>query len=192
VTKVAVTESPYQVLVSCLLSLRTTDKITDKVTRELFKIAKTPRQMAKLTTKQIEKAVHSVNFNRTKAKRIKQISKEIVKKHNGKVPDDFFELLKFKGVGRKTANIVMVYGFGKEGLPVDVHVHVVSNRLGWVNTKTSEKTEIELRKMLPRRYWLDINDLLVRFGQNICITRNPKCNICSLSKFCKYYKEYVK
>jgi len=189
VTEVAnVTESPYQVLISCLLSLRTLDATTAKVSERLFKVAKTPRQMNKLSLRQLAKIIRPVNYYRTKSKRIRQISKEILQKYKGKVPDDFDTLMKFKGVGRKTANIVMVYGFGKQGLPIDTHCHRIPNRLGWIKTKTPEQTEKELRKILPKTYWHDFNDLFVQFGQNICRPAGPKCDACPVRKCCKYQK----
>ena len=182
-------EDPFKVLVSCILSLRTRDETTARVSRRLYEIADTPREIASLHLLTLEKAIRPVNYYKTKARRIKQISKEIVENHKGKVPDNFDDLLAFKGVGRKTANIVMVYGFHRPGIPVDTHVHRVSNRLGWVNTKTPEKTESALRSLLPQRYWLGINDIFVQFGQNICRPRNPKCWECPVSRYCRYYKE---
>ena len=185
--------SPYQVLVSCLLSLRTRDTTTAGAVKRLFTLAKTPQNMVKLSTKQIEKTIYPVGFYRVKAKRIKEISKVLLEKYKGKVPDDLDELLKLKGVGRKTANIVMVYGFQKEGLPIDVHCWRIPNRLGWVETKTPEQTEIELRKLIPKKYWLDFNDTFVTFGQNICKPVRPHCWECPVSKYCNYYKNvYLK
>lgn len=183
------TRSPYQVLVSCLLSLRTRDYTTAKASTRLFSLAKTPQKMVSLSTKQIEKAIYPVGFYRVKAKRIKAISKTLLEEYKGKVPDSLEELLKLKGVGRKTANIVMVYGFQKDGLPIDIHCHRIPNRLGWVNTKTPEKTEIELRKLIPHRYWLAFNDTFVTFGQNICKPARPRCWECPVTRYCRYYKE---
>ncbi len=149
--------------------------------------------MIKLSTKQIEKAIYPVGFYKTKSKRIKEICKKLIDEYNGKTPDDFDTLMEFKGVGRKTANIVMVYGFHKHGIPVDTHVHRVSNRLGLVLTKTPEKTELVLRDIVPKIYWMDLNDLFVQFGQNICKPIGPKCNICPVSKYCNYYRNvYLK
>ena len=183
------TRSPYQVLISCLLSLRTRDSTTAKATKRLFSLAKTPKEMIKLSTKQIEKAIYPVGFYRVKAKRIKAISKTLLEEYKGKVPDSLDELLKWKGVGRKTANIVIVYGFHKEGMPIDIHCHRIPNRIGWITTKTPEKTEVELRRLLPKRYWHDFNDTFVTFGQNICKPVRPRCFECPVSKHCKYYKE---
>ncbi len=183
-------EDPFLVLVSCILSLRTRDAVTDIVSRKLFSIANTPKKMSQLPLKKIENVVKSVNYYKTKARRIKEISFKLIKEYNGKVPDNFDELMKFKGVGRKTANIVMCYGFNKSGyIAVDTHVHRIPNRLGWIKTKTPEKTEEELKKILPKKYWHDFNDLFVQFGQNICLPRNPRCNVCPVSRYCKYYKE---
>lgn len=182
------TESPFHVLISCILSLRTRDETTAKASARLFAIADSVYDMDKLTTKQIARLIYPVGFYKTKAKRIKKICKELIEKYGGKVPDDFDTLITFKGVGRKTANIVMVYGFQKLGIPVDTHVHRVSNRLGWVETKTPEKTEFALRELLPKKYWMDFNDLFVQFGQNICKPVGPKCSICPINKRCKYYK----
>jgi endonuclease-3 len=187
------TSDPFKVLISCLLSLRTRDETTARVSEKLYKLADTPKTMSRLSTRQIGSAIKSVNYYKTKAKRIKEISKELVEKYNSRVPNDMNTLLTFKGVGRKTANIVLVYGFRKQGIPVDTHVHRVSNRLGWVSTKTPEKTEAALRSILPKRYWIDINDLFVQFGQNICRPVNPKCNDCPVSRYCRYYREiYLK
>lgn len=189
VTEVAnKTRSPYQVLIGCILSLRTKDETTAKASKRLFSLAKTPKQMTQLTTRRIQKAIYPVGFYKTKAKTIKEISRTLLKEHAGKVPNDIQTLLTFKGVGRKTANIVLVYGFGKKAIPVDVHVHVVANRLGWIKTKDPDKTEHELVKIVPKTYWLDLNDIFVQFGQNICITMKPRCEICPISKYCEYYK----
>jgi len=186
--EIAEERDPFKVLISCILSLRTRDETTARVSKKLYQLADNPKDMAKLSENDIARVIKSVNYYKTKAKRIKSISKLLIEKFNGKVPDDLDTLLTFKGVGRKTANIVIVYGFNKQGIPVDVHVHKISNRLGWVDTKSPEKTEIELRKILPKQYWMDLNDLFVQFGQNICLSRKPKCETCPISKYCKYYK----
>jgi len=181
--------SSYQILVGCLLSLRTKDETTARAARRLFSLAKTPKQMLKLNTRKVEKAIYPVGFYRVKAKRIKEISKVLLEKYKGRVPPDFEELMKLKGVGRKTANIVMVYGFHKPGLPIDTHCHRIPNRLGWIKTKTPEQTEQALMKILPKRYWQDFNDTFVTFGQNICRPVGPRCNICPVNKYCVYYKK---
>ena len=187
VTKISFENNPFRVLISCLLSLRTKDEMTARAFNNLFKIAGTPEKISRLNAKRIEKAIKSVNYYKTKAKRIKDISRVLVKKYNSKVPESFEKLLKLKGVGRKTANIVMGYGFNHpEALAVDVHVHVISNRLGIVKTKTADETEKELRKVLPKRYWPDYNDLMVGYGQNICRTAYPRCGACHIVKYCIY------
>ncbi len=189
-----ITRSPYQVLISCLLSLRTRDETTARASERLFALAKTPKEMIKLSTKQIEKAIYPVGFYKTKAKRIKEISQRILKEYEGQVPEDFDKLMQFKGVGRKTANIVMCYGFNRAGyIAVDVHVHRIPNRLGWLKTKKPEQTEKALKKILPKRYWRDFNDTFVTFGQNICKPVGPKCGTCPVKNYCKYYKNvYLK
>jgi len=179
------TRSPYMVLVSCLLSLRTMDKITGPVSKRLFEMAKTPQEIAKIPLKKLQEAIRPVNYYITKSKRIKEISKILVKKYNGRVPDDFDELMKLKGVGRKTAAITMVYGHNKpDFIPVDIHVHIIANRLGWIKTKNADKTMEELMKIVPKKYWYDLNDLFVRLGQNICTTASPFCSRCPITEYC--------
>ncbi|MBI3190147.1 endonuclease III [archaeon] len=187
-SEVAENDDPFKVLVSCILSLRTKDATTEKVSEQLFRLADSPEKMMGLDIKKIRNVIYSVNYYKTKAARIKQISAELMEKYSGKVPDDIDELMKFNGVGRKTANIVIVYGFRKPGMPVDTHVHRISNRLGWVNTKTPEKTELALRELIQKKYWIDVNDLFVQFGQNICKPINPKCSVCPVFRYCDYYK----
>lgn len=185
----SVPQNTFQVLVSCLISLRTKDEVTAAASRRLFAAAKNPKELAELPVKKIEKLIYPAGFYKTKAKRIKQIAKEI-HENRDKVPDTMEELLKFKGVGRKTANIVLVYGHGKKyHIPVDTHVHRIPNRLGWIKTKTPEKTEQELMKIIPRRHWQDFNDLFVSFGQNICKPVKPKCSECPVSEYCNYFKK---
>lgn len=176
---------PFKVLVSCIISLRTKDTVTYPAAKRLFELADTPKKMMNLKEKQIADAIYPAGFYKTKAERIKQISKELYEEHNSKVPDSIEGLVEFKGVGRKTANIVMVYGHNMPAVPVDVHVHKISNRLGWVQTKNPDQTEIALREKLPKKYWYEINELFVRHGQNICFTRNPRCDKCKISKYCK-------
>lgn len=178
-------ENPYKVLISCLLSLRTKDEVTFKATDKLFKLARTPKQMSKLDSMAIENAIYPVGFYKTKTKRIKEISSRLVDEYNSKVPEDFDELLKFKGVGRKTANIVITYAFGKPGIAVDTHVHRISNRLGLVKTKNPYETEFALKKVLPKKHWIVYNELLVKHGQNICRPIGPRCFECGVNKYCK-------
>ena len=179
------TRSPYMVLISCLLSLRTQDKTTGPVSKKLFEAADTPEKITKMPLKKLQEIIKPVNYYITKSKRIKDIAKDIIKKYNGKVPDTFEELMKLKGVGKKTAAITMVYGHRKaEYIPVDVHVHVISNRLGWVKTKNAERTMDELMKIVPTKYWHDLNDLFVLHGQNVCITMSPFCSKCAIKNLC--------
>lgn len=181
-----VKKTPFTTLISCILSLRTKDEVTDKASIRLFKKYTTPEKLAKAPIDEIEKLIFPVGFYHTKAKRIKEISGHLIDKYNGKVPDDFNELLKLKGVGRKTANIVMVYGYNKTGfLPIDTHCHRIPNRLGWIKTKTPEETEIKLKKILPRKFWDDFNNLFVQFGQTICVSISPFCSKCPIEKLCK-------
>ena len=179
-------ETPFVTLISCLLSLRTKDEVTAQASQRLLTNYHTPQEIVQLTEQQIETMIYPVGFYKTKARRIKDISKTLLEDYNGKVPDDFNELLTLKGVGRKTANIVMVYGHKKHGYqPIDTHCHRIPNRLGWIKTKTPEETEQTLLKVLPSKYWDDFNDLFVRFGQTICVPVSPFCSRCSLQKYCK-------
>jgi len=175
---------PFMVLISCILSLRTKDEVTIKASKRLFKLADTMEGLSKLSTEEIEEAIYPVGFYKTKAERIKQISLDLIEKYDSKVPDSIEELMKFKGVGRKTANIVITIGFGKLGIAVDTHVHRISNRLGYVSTKKPDDTEFELRKKLPRRHWIRFNDLLVLHGKSICTPISPKCSICPIYGYC--------
>ncbi|RLD15406.1 MAG: endonuclease III [Caldiserica bacterium] len=184
ISEIQETKDPFRVLISCLLSLRTKDGVTLKASKRLFLVAKTPEEFLNLSTKKIEELIYPVGFYRVKAKRIKEISKILIERFGGKVPDNLEELLTLPGVGRKTANIVITQGFNKYGIAVDTHVHRVSNRLGLVKTKTPEETEMELRKIIPKKYWIEFNDLFVSFGQNICTPISPKCSICPISKYC--------
>lgn len=182
-------KDPYLVLIFCILSLRTNDKTTYPASLRLLTLGKTPLEMTKHTQEEIEKAIYPVGFYKNKAKQILELSEILVKKYNSIVPDEIEELVKFNGVGRKTANLVLSEGFNKPAICVDVHVHRISNRMGWVNTKNPEETELKLREILPIKHWIDINSLLVTFGQNICKPINPKCSVCPINKFCDYYKK---
>ena len=167
------------------MSLRTKDDVTAKASLRLLKGNRTPEKVLKLSVKKIEKLIYPVGFYRTKARRIKEISKVLIDKYKSKVPKDFDELMKLKGVGKKTAAITMVYGHQKaDFIPVDVHVHVIANRLNWVKTKTPDETMDDLMKVVPKRYWYDLNDLFVQFGQNVCVTISPKCSICPINELC--------
>ena len=184
VTEVSRERSPYKVLISCLLSLRTKDDVTRKASGRLFEFAETPDDMLKVSRKKIEKAIYPVGFYITKAQRILDISKKLVNTYSSRVPDEIDELLEFKGVGRKTANLVVTLGYNKPGICVDTHVHRISNRLGYVQTKTPEKTEFALREKLPAKYWIIYNDLLVAYGQNICKPVSPMCSKCKIEIYC--------
>jgi len=175
---------PYLVLISCILSLRTNDNTTYPATLRMLKLGKTPKDFAYCDVKKLEKAIYPVGFYANKAQQIVELSKELVEKYNSKVPDTIEELCKFNGVGRKTANLTLAKGFNKPAICVDVHVHRIFNRIGYVKTKTPDETEFELRKKLPEKYWIDINTLLVTHGRNVCKPVNPKCSICPISKYC--------
>ncbi len=177
-------KNPYLVLIACILSLRTNDKTTYPATLRMLELAKTPEEMAKVKVEDLEKAIYPVGFYGNKAKQIIQLSKELLEKYDSKVPDEIDELIKFKGVGRKTANLVLAKGFNKPAICVDVHVHRIFNRLGYVNTKTPEETEFALREKLPKKYWIDINTLIVTFGQNICKPQRPLCKECPIASYC--------
>lgn len=178
-------KEPYQVLISCILSLRTRDEVTEKAAERLFKIAKTPEEMIKISSDRIKKAIYPVGFYNRKAITIKEISKTLIEEYKGKAPDTIEELLKLKGVGRKTANIVLTQGFGKPALPIDTHCNRLPNRLGWVKTKTPEQTEIELMRIIPKEHWLIFNQVFVRHGQTICTPISPHCSKCVIRKYCK-------
>lgn len=175
---------PYLVLIACILSLRTNDKTTYPATLRMLKLGKTPYDFAKCDEKELEKAIYPVGFYANKAKQIIQLSKEIVENKNGKVPETIEELIKFNGVGRKTANLVVARGFNKPAICVDVHVHRIFNRMGYVKTRTPEETEFALREKLPVKHWLDINTLIVTHGQNICKPQKPNCSECPIKKYC--------
>lgn len=185
VTKVSEKRDPFLVLISCLLSLRTKDKVTSIASERLFSLAKTPEEMLKLSVTDIERAIYPVGFYRRKAMQIREISKDLIEQYNSRIPDEIDDLLELKGVGRKTANIVVTHGFNKPGIAVDTHVHRISNRLGLVATNAPDQTEFELRRILPEEYWRDFNDLLVVHGQNICTPISPKCSVCPISRYCR-------
>jgi len=179
-------KDPFRVLISCIISLRTKDEVTREASKRLFAMAKNVHEMSKLDVKEIEKLIYPAGFYKTKAKRIKEICKVLIEKYNCKVPCNVDELMKFKGVGRKTACVTMVYGFRRvECIPIDIHCHRIPNRLGWINTKNPIETEKELMKIIPKKYWLDFNDLFVSFGQNICMPVSPYCSRCPVRDYCK-------
>lgn len=184
VTEVSYQNDPYQVLISCILSLRTKDKTTVEASRRLFKVAKTPEKMVKLSALEIEKLIYPVGFYRNKARNILEISQRIIRDFSGSVPDNPAALLSFKGVGRKTANLVLGLGFNIPAICVDTHVHRISNRLGWVKTREPFETEEALKKIIPKDYWIKLNTILVTLGQNICLPVYPRCKICAVEKLC--------
>ena len=175
---------PFRVLIACLLSLRTKDETTGPAAARLFALADTPEALRGLRPRAIERAIYPVGFYRTKARVLREVSRDLIERFGGRVPDDIDALLTLKGVGRKTANLVVTQGFNKPGICVDVHVHRISNRWGYVTTRTPEETETALRARLPRRYWIGYNDLLVSFGQNRCLPVSPHCTRCPLRPGC--------
>ncbi len=177
---------PFKVLISTVLSQRTRDENTQKASEKLFSELKDPESIANAKLQDIEKLIKQSGFYRVKAKRIQEISKDILARFRGKTPDNMEELLTLSGVGRKTANCVLVYGFRKQAIPVDVHVHRISNRMGIVKTDTPEKTESKLIKIIPKEYWIEINHLMVLFGRQTCLPRNPKCHVCIFNTKCDY------
>src|SRR5206468_12415219 len=176
---------PFQILIACVLSLRTKDQTTTDASRRLFALASTPSTMRRLSRRRIEAAIYPVGFYRTKAKHIREICRRLLERYGGSVPDSIEELLTLPGVGRKTANLVVTIGYGKPGICVDTHVHRISNRLGYVRTRHPEETEMALRAKLPRRYWIGYNDLLVSFGQNVCTPISPRCSSCPVAMLCR-------
>ena len=178
------TGDPFRTLIGCILSLRTKDETTAVASQRLFDRAATPEAILELTPETLEKLIYPVGFYRTKAKAIHGICRDLIDKFGGVVPDEIDELLKLKGVGRKTANLVVTEAYGRPGICVDTHVHRISNRWGFVKAKTPDKTEVELRKVLPARHWLEYNGLLVAFGQTICHPTSPWCSRCKIADLC--------
>lgn len=187
ITKISQKEKsdPYLVLIGTLLSLRTKDEMTEKAIKKLTQKARTPQELLKIPEKELQKIIYPVGFYRTKSRTLRDVSEIIINKYGGQVPDSIDELLTIKGVGRKTANLVITEGFGKPGICVDTHVHRISNRLGIVSTKNPHETEESLRKVLPGQYWIIYNTLLVTFGKRICKPISPHCSTCPLSRICK-------
>ena len=175
---------PYLVLISCILSLRTNDRTTYPATLRMLELAKTPHEMKAVKADDLAKAIYPVGFYENKAKQIIELSRQIDEELGGVVPDEIEDLIKFNGVGRKTANLVLSRGFNKPEICVDVHVTRIFNRLGYVNTKTPEETEFALRKKLPVKYWIDINTLMVTHGQNVCKPIKPNCSVCPIAGHC--------
>ena len=175
---------PFRVLAGCLLSLRTKDETTGPASARLFALADTPAAMLALPLRTIERAIYPVGFYRTKARVLHRVSRDLLERFDGRVPSDLDALLTLHGVGRKTANLVVTFAFGLPGICVDTHVHRISNRLGFVRTRTPEQTEHALRRRLPRRHWIGLNDLLVSFGQNLCRPTSPHCSRCPVHERC--------
>lgn len=178
------TKDPYKVLVATILSARTGDKTTADAARRLFTVAPTMQSLSSLTPEVIEKLIYPVGFYKNKTAFLKKLPKTLNEKFGGVIPDTVDELITLDGVGRKTANLVVAVGFDKPAICVDVHVNRIMNRLGYIKTKTPYESEMMLRKKLPKKYWKEINRLLVAFGQNICRPQSPKCSICPISKYC--------
>ncbi len=187
ITKISQKEKsdPYLVLIGTLLSLRTKDEMTEKAMEKLTKKAKTPQELLRIPEEELQELIYPVGFYRIKARTLRDVSGIIIDKYDGQVPDSIDELLTIKGVGRKTANLVITEGFGQPGICVDTHVHRISNRLGIVSTKNPHETEESLRKVLPKHYWIIYNALLVTFGKRVCKPISPLCSTCELSRICK-------
>ena len=183
----AETGGPFSILIGTILSARTKDESTTKVVKALFLKYKNAKELANAKLKDVEKIIKPIGFYHVKSKRIIEVSQIIQSKYKGIVPDDLDTLVKLPGVGRKTANCVLVYAYEKPAIPVDIHVHRISNRLGLVDTKTPEDTEQELMKKIPKKFWIEINDTFVMYGQNICKPINPMCDVCKIKRNCKYY-----
>lgn len=180
---------PFKILIGTILSARTRDEVTTAVIKALFSRFKNPVELSRANLSDIKKLIQKIGFYNVKASRLKEVSQLIIKKYNGEVPSNLDDLLTLPGVGRKTANCVLVYGFKKAAIPVDIHVHRISNRIGIVNTKNPEETENVLQKSIDKKYWIRVNETFVTFGQNICLPIKPKCNVCQLTKMCKYYSK---
>ena len=184
----AETGGPFSILIGTILSARTKDESTTKVVKILFSKYKNAKDLANAKLNDVEKIIKPIGFYHVKSKRIIEVAKIIDKKYKGKVPEDLDSLVQLPGVGRKTANCVLVYAFEKPAIPVDIHVHRISNRLGLVQTKTPEETEIKLMEKIPKKFWIEINDTFVMYGQNICKPISPMCEVCKIKKSCEFYK----
>jgi endonuclease-3 len=177
--------TPFEILISCLLSLRARDEVTDVISRDLFRVANTPGDIIDLDMERLKEIIfRSGHFNK-KAVALKEVSMDLINRFNGEVPDSYEELISIKHVGPKTANIVLAFAFGKAVLPIDVHCHRIPNRLGWIKTKTPEETEKELMKILPKKYWKEFNSAFVQFGREICLPVSPWCSKCPVNLFCE-------
>lgn len=177
--------NPFKILISCLLSLRTQDKNTETASKRLFAVANTPEQIVKLPIRKLEKLIFSSGHYKKKARTLKHVSKVLIKEYKGKVPNNKQELLNIKGIGPKTANIVLAFAYAQDVLPIDTHCHRIPNRLGWIKTKKPEHTEKQLEKILPKKYWNEFNGIFVLFGKTICQPISPWCSKCPIRKYCK-------
>jgi len=175
---------PFKVLISCLLSLRTQDRNTEKASKNLFAVVKSPEDIIKIPTKQLERLIYSSGHYKKKARILKHVSQELIERFNSQIPNNKEKLLSIKGIGPKTANIVLAFAYDQEVLPVDTHCHRIPNRLGWVKTKTPEQTEKELEKILPRKYWREFNTVFVLFGKTLCQPVSPWCSKCPVRNYC--------
>ncbi|HKZ47184.1 MAG TPA: endonuclease III [Thermoplasmata archaeon] len=187
-TVAAETEDPFRVLISTILSHRTRDERTAEASRRLFARYRTPRRLAAAPVPEIRRLIRGVNFHVGKAQRLKEVARYLLRYHRGEVPREYEDLLEIPMVGPKTANCVLVYGFGVAAIPVDTHCHRVPNRLGFVRTKRPEETEAALKRLLPREYWLDVNELVIRFGKEVCRPRGPRCSECDFTAICMFYR----
>lgn len=178
------TATPFTTLISCILSLRTQDRTTVEASNRLFAVADSPEAIIGLRLAKIQRLIYPVSFYRVKAATIRDVSRDLISRFDGRVPDTIDGLLTLRGVGRKTANIVVTLAYGKPGIAVDTHVHRISNRLGYVETRHPDETEMRLREKLPARYWISLNDLMVTFGQNLCTPLSPHCSICPIARYC--------
>jgi endonuclease-3 len=182
---------PFRILISTILSQRTRDENTTRASENLFSRYRTPEELARADIDAVRKLIRPAGFYNVKARNIIRVSRQLLREFGGRVPDDEEDLLRLHSVGRKTANCVLVYGFNKPAIPVDTHVHRISNRLGLADTSRPEETEAQLVKTVPRKYWLDLNDLFVRFGQTTCKPIGPLCGSCALKSECRYYRTVV-
>ena len=180
---------PFRILISTILSHRTRDVNTSKASKNLFSVINSPQDLNELDLELLVDLIKPVAFYNVKARRLKQVSVELITEFNGVVPDNIDDLLSLTSVGRKTANCVLVYGFGLPAIPVDTHVHRISNRLNLVSTTDPDDTEFELNNLIPKKYWLNVNELFVKFGQTVCAPIKPNCNVCSLTNNCSFYKK---
>lgn len=185
-------DDPFRSLVFSILSARTKDPASLIAVKRLFSVYPDAESLAKADRKKVEKLIHNTGYYRQKSKYVIGAAKMVVKNFGGEVPDDYDNLVKIPGVGRKVANVLLAYTFEEDRIPVDTHVHRISNRLGWVNTKKPEQTEEELMELVPKRLWTKVNTAMVSYGQTICLPRGPKCDICKIKKYCRYYEKVVK